>query len=134
MEDKDYVSFEVAKMLQDKGYRDKCHAVYEKVFTDKNIFKLNRCLALWDFDYLTNKDGEQYEYLAPTLYDAQMWLIDRYDIRVMPTVVAEERTYRFIGYGYTIHFKGLELVENSGRKKTYQQALDEGIGKALKLI
>jgi hypothetical protein len=73
MINEDFVTFEVAKLLQDKGYRENCHASYRTDETGRS--ELTVVFGLREFRYLSRHvNGFQYEYLAPTLYAAQKWV------------------------------------------------------------
>lgn len=90
MNKEDYVSLELAKKLQDKGYREPCFATYTMKFKDE--FTL--CIGTFEeieFEYLSRipSKGIQLQYLAPTLYDAQKWLREKHNIDVLPTIREE---------------------------------------------
>lgn len=70
MKNENFVTFEVAKLLQDKGYRENCHASYRTDETGRS--ELTVVFGVREFRYLSRHvNGFQYEYLAPTLYAAQ---------------------------------------------------------------
>ena len=109
MINEDFVTFEVSKLLQDKGYRENCRAVY--ISAETGISKLVVLLftSRKFGDLIRGENGSQYEYLAPTLYAAQKWA-DSYRCRaqqtrlVLPPVrhggsvfhIADGRIYRHI--------------------------------------
>lgn len=74
MINEDFVTFEVSKLLQDKGYRENCRAVY--ISAETGISKLVVLLftSRKFGDLIRGGNGSQYEYLAPTLYAAQKWV------------------------------------------------------------
>lgn len=74
MKNENFVTFEVAKLLQDKGYRENCRAVY--ISAETGISKLVVLLftSRKFGDLIRGGNGSQYEYLAPTLYAAQKWV------------------------------------------------------------
>lgn len=69
----DYISFETAKLLKEKGFDDIC----DKVYRERDSY-------LCPIEYCMNLKGEGY-YLAPTLQMAMKWLRDEkhYYIQVM---------------------------------------------------
>lgn len=72
MINEDFVTFEVAKLLQDKGYREDCHASYRTDKTGRS--ELTVVFGVRKFRFLSRHvNGSQYEYLASTLYAAQKW-------------------------------------------------------------
>lgn len=72
MNKEDYVSLEVAKLLKEKGYNIPC----------KSSRKKNGELIFYDIeqsiDNMLSIGDECYEYLCPTLYEAQKWLRENY--------------------------------------------------------
>ena len=65
-----FVSFEVAKLLQDKGYREDCNSSY--ITDETGRYNLSVVFGLKVYRFLSRYiNGFQYEYLVPTLYDAQ---------------------------------------------------------------
>ena len=68
----DYVSFETAKLLKEKGFDYICDKVYDEV----NQY---RC----PIEYKMNLEGKGY-YLCPTLQMAMKWLREVYNIMVSP--------------------------------------------------
>lgn len=131
MNKEDYVSLEVAKMLKEKGYDEP----YE---TEVNIY-----LGTWaycDYDHVgarnSNLPSNKASY--PTLYEAQKWLRERgVFIEVMPHY---SHKYEIVEYEYkiTTYFllmgKPCKWAKSKEYYEKYEQALNEGIKEALKLI
>lgn len=79
----DYVSFETAKHLKEKGFDEKCQKVYmhngqllwAQIFMEGESFVDNKCIeAVANYnDWITYTQGE-YAYLCPTLQMAMKWL------------------------------------------------------------
>jgi len=72
----DYVSFETAKLLKEKGFD-----VYVRSFYDADDMPAQHNEALWDW----NLNKENYRFSAPTLQIAMKWLREEkhYYIQVM---------------------------------------------------
>ena len=75
----DYVSFETAKLLKEKGFDGQCLSIYNS----------NGCI--WDnipYDgrLLGNNDIFPQEYLAPTLQKAMKWLRKTHEIFIRPNI------------------------------------------------
>ena len=70
----DYVSFETAKLLKEKGFNEKCTHYYknEKYLVD---------LGYTNIHHYTNSDLVE-EFVAPTLQMAMKWLREVHDIDV----------------------------------------------------
>lgn len=119
MNEEYYVSLEVAKLLKEKGYNELCTGCYRN---DKfmNINSFN------DADMF---GGDFYS--APTLYEAQKWLISR-------GIYIDISIYGKFEWSYTIyHFNDEycingDYIENN--YTSYEKALNAGILEALKLI
>lgn len=123
MRREDYVSFEVAKLLKEKGY---CWPS-DSFYTLEGLIKF-RSIAD-NFNRLT-------AYSRPCLYDAQKWLRTKYNIHVM------------MGNNASGYYWALNKADNgtfiydyndSGPNDgscwdTYEEALNAGILETLKLI
>lgn len=123
MNKEDYVSLEVAKLLKEKGYNIPC----------KSSRKKNGELIFYDIeqsiDNMLSIGDECYEYLCPTLYEAQKWLRVENKILVVPYYLSNLR--------YTFHITNIdtEIAYNVyGEYNSYEEALNAGILEALKLI
>lgn len=130
---KDYVSLEAAKLLEEKGFNEPCNAIYiESPQEGRSEFH----------SYITDdvkkssgirkiKDGCRYdEYLAPDLYEAQKWLRVNHSIMVTPYYVSDDK--------YTYHILRMDednnYCHNYNQYDSYEEALNAGIEEALKLI
>jgi hypothetical protein len=79
----DYVSFETAKLLREKGFDQKCQKVYmhdgqllwSQIFMEGESFVDNKCIELVANynDWITYTQGE-YAYLCPTIQMVMKWL------------------------------------------------------------
>lgn len=126
MNKEDYVSMDVAKLLKEKGFDEPCLATRLK----------NGNLIVYDIeqsaDNLTRIGDDYYEFLCPTLYGAQKWLRKK-------SLVVE------VGYMYGDYYiydilkiPTHDLIGLNDRKPikycSYEEALNDGIKEALKLI
>lgn len=126
MNKEDYVSFEVAKLLKEKGNNSISGSFYDKK-GKVAIMSPPAQQHMLKLGYLEDA------YPRPTLYEAQKWLRDTMCLHIE------------IGYMYgdywlydiltipTHDLIGLSDRENV-RYKTYEEALNAGILEALKLI
>lgn len=112
------VSLEVAKLLKEAGFDWKCEYAYMPSTEMGNVpFK--------HFHNRTNYNGLQYEvYSAPTLDVAQRWLRDVKDEYVVIEIVAPGV--------YRVSILGRDCTSKSF--KTYEEAQEAGIKKALEII
>lgn len=141
MTNEDYVSLEVAKMLEEKGFNAPCdsrHIEYEDgtyKFERYKTFDIQK-----DIGIVKIKDGCFYDsYLAPTLYEAQKWLRKIHDIHIVISP-HYSRKYEIIEYEYRVatYFDFLEKPFKWRKSKEYyeeyEQCLNNAIFEALELI
>lgn len=135
MNKEDYVSLEVAKLLKEKGYNEYCAAYYHlnwENMTEEECFEV---APNHDF---RNKDNG-YRVGAPTLYEAQKWLRNKYNIHIIV-----ETDYNNMYSLKCSNSQDCEMCIELDRLpkedseiyiyKSYEEALNEGILEALKLI
>lgn len=122
----DYVSFEVAKLLKEKGFKWFVNHYYNKYGNFNNTY------GTWE-NY-SDLIGELM-ISAPTLCVAQKWLREEKEIHIMIDVCASGYyavLWKTNGtFVKTLVDKGLN---GGGVWNTYEDAMDAGIYEALKLI
>lgn len=131
----DYVSLETAKMLKEKGFDLDCLAFYKD-----GEFRLVRSewegenidtLALQSRGLRLDRDN-QGDALAPTLYEAQKWILISKGIFVNPVIYLTNK------FGIMIRcvsiFSKINFQITNPNYPTFQQALDAGIRKVGELI
>ena len=123
----DYVSLEIAKLLKEKGFDDPCLSTIWK----------NGDLRCYDVkqssDNLTRIGNDYYEFLCPTLYEAQKWLRLKHNIDIVVEPEIDENTDKKIGYCFDI-YTDFPSVAYSSVYGTYEEALNDGILESLKLL
>ena len=83
----DYVSFETAKLLKEKGFNETCRAFW-KVWNGET--NLCHCNSSHTFEYCHNSmleqynDAEETNIAAPTLQMAMKWLRKEHEIFIRP--------------------------------------------------
>lgn len=125
MKNENFVSFEVSKLLQDKGYREDCHASYRTDETGRS--ELTVVFGVRKFRFLSRHvDGFQYEYLAPTLYAAQKWVRTKGKIHIVVDLNKH-------GWYYLLYdMEDLSLISQmDGYTDTFEKALNDGIKESL---
>jgi len=86
----DYCSFEVAKLLKEKGFNGQCRAAYTnygKLFTTQIQ------------QYVTNvlcSKGKLWDCAAPTLQMAMKWLRVEHNIHIEPHIVRTKHSYGYM--------------------------------------
>lgn len=123
----DYVSLETAKLLKEKGFNEKCETAYD---AKGNIGEYPKAIK-WFKEF-------PWSYSRPTLYEAQMWLLEKHNLYLYPAPYLSKDSDEVSWFGIEAHHRdGVEWDYSPfiwGRFITYQQALDAGIREALKLI
>ena len=108
----DYVSFEIAKLLKEKGFNEPCVWSYDP----------NSASFAKSYHEPKNSELNVYEYSKPTLQMAMKWLREVHNWNV---VIRKSH----IIYGYDIYIESLVSynVIEYGFEKTYEQACEEAI-------
>lgn len=122
MNKEDYVSFEVAKLLKEKGYECITALAYNLRYGNLELHRES------------NVRLPKYLISAPTLYEAKKWLREEHNIHIRIDCWGEN-DWCYILYEFTkgsVHKK----VDYSYQcyYNAYEDALKEGILEALKLI
>lgn len=120
MKKEDYVSLEVAKLLKEKGFDKECE--YYISANTSQVFNKGR--------FKPFKEEGHEVFLCPTLYEAQKWLRTSYRILITPTYLFNDK--------YTYHILRMDAgniyCHNYNQYDSYEEALNEGVLEALKLI
>ena len=118
-----YVSLEVAKLLKEKGFDEKCYAFYE--YDSKEFYREER---------ITCCNSRSDDYAAPTHQMAMAWLREVHNI----FIVIEPHMYDYINeknLSYVISlWQGDNYSENITSKDypTYEQAVEAALKYSLK--
>jgi hypothetical protein len=85
----DYVSFETAKLLKEKGFDEYCLKNYWS--TDKELHNWG-----WELSYHRNSDGNRNtkDCVAPTLQMAMKWLREKHSLAITTYLAAEGNGWR----------------------------------------
>ena len=128
MTDKDYVSKDVAILLSKIGFEEKCSAYYNKVFKDVLVHaNVRRGGYVTKYTIKVEDEGV----LAPTLYEAQMWLIDKFGLFVHIDYDIEF-IFELIDVGGKYNELGENIILVYGNDNdSYQEALNNGIKDAI---
>lgn len=133
MEKEDYVSLNVAKRLQKRGFKEPCYATYIMVFDDSFTLRVGDIKT--ESVYLSKipSKGIQLQYLAPTLYEAQKWLREKHNIHVRVDNNASGWFYSFFkaDNGTFISDYDDNGPNDGGCWDSYEEALNDGIMNAL---
>lgn len=112
----DFVDFDLAKKLKEKGFREKVNAYYGK---HENIFEVHPSLDMNDNDYRCS---------APTISQVLKWLRDK---KIHLVVDIEPKGYFFIvNYNITTDFNDkyeFDIYNSWGCYYDYKQAALAGI-------
>lgn len=117
MNKEDYVSFEVAKLLKEKGFNEPCFSQYTKTG------------SIWNCQAPENFNESEGCYSRPSLYEAQKWIRDKQDFHI-EICKQSDGWYLYI---YDISIETY-ITECTNSNSSYEEALNRGIKEALKLI
>ena len=132
MEEKDYVTYEVAKILKEKGYIGTFDESCWRYGNDGKMYWFSRIGA-----YETVDKVEKYyqrpnvQYPCPSLYEAQKWLREKYQIHLDVSIYAEFGWACDVSDISTNEFKCLDFIEKAN---SYEEALNAGVKKAMDFI
>lgn len=133
MNKEDYVSLEVAKLLKEKGYHEPCKSAYDR---DGNIGEYTS-VKDWNAEY-------DWTFSRPTLYEAQKWIREEHKLHIEVGMYGDYSTDadgnkvdEYFCWGFDVYNKTRmykSLYDDDGGYNSYEEALNEGILEALKLI
>lgn len=112
----DYVSFETAKLLKEKGFDEACHAFYDS--GHRNILKFVQN-GLWNNTGVVANNGIC---VAPTLQMARKWLRREYGLFIRITEDMTGNVYEWSVYQKNYGCRVSTYVEDS-----YEQAEETAI-------
>jgi hypothetical protein len=120
----DCVSLEIAKILKEEGFNWPCDFFYAKLY--------DIVISTDDTTYskVVYENLEEGDILVPSLWDAYKWLREKHNIFVNVICNSTNEWYYSISIFNSIACVILKHSENS--YKTYEEALESGILKALK--
>ena len=107
----DYVSFETAKRLKEKGFDECCHVKY------KYVKEFDRYLQTTEY---VDADFEKYYYACPTLQMAMKWLreVHKMNIEIITYWTKDKR----VVYGNRIVHNGTVLKEIDTAYNSYEES------------
>lgn len=127
MINEDYVSFETAKLLKEKGFDWECFFCWDNVTETNRISSLMVC---------SNKELVEHYYAMPTLQMAMKWLREVHKLGVFPTTYYREIN-RNAKHNYGSTIVRLDTYEVIGNDKniedytfeaeTYEETADKAI-------
>jgi hypothetical protein len=121
----DYVSFETAKLLKEKGFDEPCQFLYSSKYKPEGDFVGN-------FNARKNSEINEASCSAPTLQMAMKWLREVYNLVIEPyrTACGYLYTISSVPYGSTMYDNSQEFNgddEDSGQWTTWEKACEDGI-------
>lgn len=128
MDNKDYVSLDVAKKLVDIGYNETCQRFYCRMYDSISDCVRDRLR----FTSVTYKELEEGDILVPSLYEMQKWFRDN-GIEVSANFDRGEEKWFFFVQKLESFPDDVDLMSDS-EYDSYEEALDRGINEALKFI
>lgn len=130
MNNEDYVSLECAKLLEEKGFNEYCGAYYHLNWDDMTE---EECFEIAPNHDFRNKDNG-YRVGVPTLYEAQKWLREKHNIHIDVRCTAYCKPLNRCDYMCEVFALSDHIFCDTKVFHKYEEALNEGILKALQLI
>ena len=136
----DYVSFEIAKLLKEKGFNELCNRVYEGPKLKYTTLPISPLMSLGELGgfhpkqlYVTNNELGDIVYTAPTPQMAMKWLRETHHIiivshplsfNVAKDCLCENWVYSlWVGNKLEVH----ESLGNQTNYPTYEEACEAAI-------
>jgi len=116
----DYVNFETAKLLKEKGFDEECSCFYNNIDYGTPGLEVDGQL------YYKNSALDDLEYAAPTLQMAMKWLREKYNIHIEPRYFPMPNIYR-----YVIIYTPI-TIENINSHPQYFNSYEEACEAAIK--
>lgn len=133
MDNQDFVSYPLAKLLKECGFDEPCECYYTNGYANDSLDDLSRVVKfhrdrLYNHNMVVSAEGACYS--APTLWQTQKWLREKHHISIRISYVMDAKKW---------FYDWLNLEDGSydcsdDDSETYEQALQEGIKAALELI
>jgi hypothetical protein len=130
----EYVSFDTAKLLKEAGwdiptrgiYRTNRNGDYRFVEYDRksSLSNCTRCLT----------DGFAYEYLAPTQALAARWIREVYKLQVLSNCECDTMKWYYAIYDIDMIDPVRDIHFSEDNYDTYEQAMEAGLQRAVKMI
>ena len=126
----DYVSFEIAKLLKEKGFNESCYTYYDDIDDSINRFDkgyhFNNTSYPWGVPYDISK-AKKYV-VAPTLQMAMKWL--RKEHNIVCNINIESRNFYY--YSVFIIKSSIEAQYQLTSQKPYFETYEEACEAAIK--
>ena len=122
MNEEDFVTFDVATALKEKGFKGRCLAYF-------NGGKFNKSCFSNDYNNL------HYDWLvaAPTLAEASKWLREKHNIHVEVTFMWNMK-WGYVLLNTLTHDQIGLIYFNQKECESYEESLDLGLKEALNMI
>ena len=122
---KDYCDYETCVALKELGYDGYCAAYYHLFDDDEDA--RNSFEYAYGFDF--QNSNNIYRVGAPLLYQAQKWLREVKGILLQPTYLELSDEWICV-----IRDKNKRHGYSAQKQKNYEEALSEGVKKAVKIL
>ena len=128
----DYVSFETAKLLKEKGFNEPCHATYDTAVTGgKPKFSEYEVLSYFPYGMKNSDDKYSMVISAPTLQMAMKWLRKKYYCHIIIdyTFTADANlSEEYVSYCYNVeNAKTYIQYTHNEWYNTYEEACESAI-------
>ena len=112
----DYVNFEIAKLLKDKGFDWGCY----KVYNTEGVVSISTVIE----DVPTNYKNREYYFLCPTQQMTMKWLREKYKLNIIISIDDLDWFYSIIDY---THKGDVKMLNDLAGFNSYESACEAGI-------
>ena len=123
-----YVSFEVVKLLKEKGFNEECNRVYEGPNLKYTTLSISPLMSLGELGgfhpkqlYVTNDEVGDIVYAAPTLQMAMKWLREIHSIYIDIDIL------NGVTYWWSIYLLDKKQGETTISYNTYEEAVEAAL-------
>ncbi len=123
-----YVSFEVARLLKEKGFNEECNRVYEGPNLKYTTLSISPLMSLGELGgfhpkqlYVTNDEVGDIVYAAPTLQMAMKWLREVHSIYIDIDIL------NGVTYWWSIYLLDKKQGETTISYNTYEEAVEAAL-------
>ena len=127
----DYVSFETAKLLKEKGFNEPCRLYYDKYHGCVPIFVEDSKLTEYGYKELVRNDQNSISDFiasAPSLYVAMKWLREVHDVQIEISIVGTDTWESPTKWMYGFRCQTKDVIDRRNADfSSYEEACENGI-------
>lgn len=119
----DYVSFEIAKLLKEKGFECEKKSI-SAIYNELGVF---HSLSTANDEYYDYEDFDKYDYIAPTHQMTMRWLRDVHNIFIQISAVFQDQPFGLHYIPSIQDYHAYARHDNFSEYVTYEEACEAAI-------